>query len=314
MANRRIQGAFPEGVDIRAMCNAGLLPQSNFILYDRQTKAVEQEIRPLAIQAYVMPRLLTPTPISFFEPAREWHKEKEMGMPELSMSMRGRSKVAPDLESKMVRLPGFTENYGFSWREMGIAERTGRPLDRMTSRRAILKVMKAANQLGFDGDAGGEIPGLLAEVDASTIQSAAAVWSDATNSRPFEDINNAIGKVGAQDIDVSGFNVAIHPTNWAEAARVRTGTTANDQQLIRQMTQGKPEDGIPPIRIVLTTAVPEGTILGVPKDPVHADLLTTGLPEVIAVEANALWMEWQVRQIAVPRVDEKKALFKITGA
>ena len=258
------------------------------------------------MQEYVMDQLLPVTQVSFFEPAREWHKPKRMGRSNLSMDMLDRQTDSMDLEKASTSLPGLTKSFGYSWRELGISERTGRPLDQLTQRQAIREVLLDANTLGLEGENTQGIKGLLNEVDAAAIVSATAVWSDFANAKPFEDIVKAIQKVREQEIMPPLFKVAMHPTNYGEAWRVRSSSNVIDMELIDSKLRGT-------VQIIQTTAIPEGTVLGIAFSPVYADLLTTGLPVVVPVEANALGVEFQIRMIAVPRVIHGKALFKITG-
>lgn len=287
----------------------GLIPKANFLMFERQAQTVEARIRQKAQQAYVLPKIMQPSPVSYFEPVRIWHKEKEVRDPQLDMDMIGRLQDEGDLEEFQTRLYGLTYKFGVSWREGGIMRATGRPMEAITSRRMIGRMLRAANQINIQGAKGGKVTGLLSEVDAATTVPATAVWSNQSTAKPFEDINNAIAAVGAEDIEVPAWKILVHPTNWAETARVRSSSNVIDQDLLRKMTL----EADSPIQFVRSTAIPEGTVLGISQDEEQVDLLTTGLPQLVPVKADAEHAEWALRMIAIERVTEKKALFKLTG-
>jgi len=294
---------------IKRQVELGLIPKSNFLLMRYQTQRFEERIRLKAQQAYVLPKIIQTTPVGWFEPTVIWNKEKEVRDPQLDMSMIGRLEDEADLEEFSTRMYGLTYKFGVTWREAGIARATGRSIESLTTRRAIGRMLRAANQINIEGAKGGRVTGLLNEVAGATTTSATAAFSDATNARPFEDINRAIGLVAAQDVEVPEWRVLMHPTNWAQTARIRTSSAVNDQDLLRKMSL----DPETPVRFVRSTACPLGTVLGVPWTDEFADLFTTGLPQVVPVKADAEHAEWVIRMIAIERVSEALGLFKLTG-
>lgn len=302
------QGDFERGVDLKALANAGLTPKANYQIHERYTKALTPRIVELVLQNYAMPRLLAPSPVSFFEPSREWQKEAAMGASELSMDMMGRSVDQIDYTSDATILPGFAKNYGYSWRTLGIAARNGTPLTSPTERQAIKRVLVDANRLGINGTTGGKIVGLRDAAQSTRAFNGVAVWSDTVNAKPFNDMQKALAIIAGLDYEVpSGWNIGIHPTNVLEAQNITYNTTTGQSHWakIREEFGSR-------LNFVQTTAVPEGTLLGIPKGNEYGELLTTGLPVVVPIKADQVSVEYQCRMIAVPVLYDRTPFFKIT--
>src|SRR5688572_5821456 len=221
------------------------------------------------------------------------------------MSMIARLEDEAEFEEFMTKLPGFTFKYSVSWREGGIARNAGRPIEEATSRAGISRMLRAANHANIQGAKHGVIEGLLNQVSAETTDSVAIAW-DQPNAKPFQDIQNAIGLVADLDLEVDDFTLAVNRRDWVQSAFYTSNANqdVSDQRLISQ---------IPGLTVVPTTAIPRGTLLGLPKNPEFATLYTTGLPQVVPVRADAEHAEWVIRMIAVEQVFEEQALFKLTG-
>lgn len=302
------QGEFDEGINLKALANAGLIPKANYQIHERYTKQLTSRIVELVLQNYAMPKLLATAPVSFFEPSREWQKEAAMGASELSMDMMGRSIDQIEFTSDATILPGFTKNYGYSWRTAGIAERNGVPLVPPTERQAIKRVLLDANKLGISGTTGGKIIGLKDAAQGTRAFSGVAAWSVTASAKPFDDMQKALAIVAGLDYEVpSGWNVGIHPTNVLEAQNITYNATTGQSHWAKIR-----EEFGRRLNFVETTAVPEGTLLGIPKGNEYGELLTTGLPTVVPIKADAVSVEYQARMIAVPVLYDRTPFFKIT--